>query len=227
MAVFRVEKNKNYTTMANYHFMDNSLSWKAKGILSNMLSLPDNWDYSLAGLVTLSSDGMSATRSAIKELEEHGYLIRRPVRKDGKIADWEYIIYEHPQKDNQNIKNLFVENQQIENHTQLNTKKSNTKKLRTKEINTIVEYLSQKANKAYRTSNKATQKHINARLAEGYTVEEFITVIDKKVAEWKGTDMEQYLRPETLFGNKFEGYLNSGVNVPKATEPKRYGGVYL
>lgn len=136
MAVFRIEKNKNYTNMSNYHFYDRSLSWKAKGILSNMLSLPDNWDYSLSGLATLSSDGMSATRSAIKELEEHGYLIRRPVRKDGKIADWEYIIFECPemsQVENLTSENQVVENQQVENSTQLNTNKSITYESTTKE----------------------------------------------------------------------------------------------
>lgn len=143
MAVFRIEKNKNYTSMANYHFYDKSLSWKAKGILSNMLSLPDDWDYSLAGLATLSNDGMSATRSAIKELEEHGYLIRKPIRRDGKIADWEYLIFEKPQVENQVVENQQVENQQVEKpqvekRTQLNTnkpktKKSNTNKPKTKE----------------------------------------------------------------------------------------------
>ena len=76
----------------------------------------------------------------------------------------------------------------------------------------IIDYLNEKADKKYRANNKATQKHINARLKEGYTVEDFKTVIDKKCAEWKGTEMEQYLRPETLFGTKFEGYLNAKIN---------------
>lgn len=139
MAVFRIEKDKNYTHMSNYHFYDKTLSWKAKGILSNMLSLPDDWDYSLAGLSTLASDGMSATRSAIKELEEHGYLIRRPIRKDGRISDWEYIIYECPemarlQSTKLTIGEQDVENQQIENQTQLNTNTLNTKELSTKEF---------------------------------------------------------------------------------------------
>lgn len=116
MAVFRIDKNKNYTNMSNYHFRDKRLSWKAKGILSNMLSLPEDWDYSLAGLATLASDGQSATRTALKELEDTGYLIRRPIRKDGRIADWEYLIFEHPQ-----VKEQDVENQQVENQPQLNT----------------------------------------------------------------------------------------------------------
>lgn len=214
MAVFRIEKNKNYSTMANFHFRDKNLSWKAKGILSNMLSLPDDWDYSLAGLATLSSDGMSATRSAIKELEEHGYLIRRPIRKDGRISDWEYLIFENPQEAKQVVEGLVVENQQIENRRQLNTNISNTKSLNTKEINTkkyesIISYLNEKAGTSYRASSKATQSHINARLAEGYTLEDFFSVIDKKCAEWRGGEMEKYLRPETLFGSKFENYLNA------------------
>ena len=121
MAVFRIDKNKNYTNMSNYHFRDRRLSWKAKGILSNMLSLPEDWDYSLAGLATLASDGQSATRTALKELEDTGYLIRRPVRKDGKIADWEYLIFEHPRLEKQD-----VENQQVENPPQLNTNSSTT-----------------------------------------------------------------------------------------------------
>lgn len=141
MAVFRVNTNKDYTNMANFHFRDKTLSWKAKGILSNMLSLPDDWDYSLAGLATLASDGMSATRSAIKELEEHGYLIRKPIRENGRISDWEYIIFENPQQTNQFVENQVVENQQVENeqlenHTQLNTKELSTNKLSTKQLNT-------------------------------------------------------------------------------------------
>lgn len=82
----------------------------------------------------------------------------------------------------------------------------------TKPYKLIIDYLNEKADKKYRANNKATQKHINARLKEGYTVEDFKTVIDKKCAEWKGTEMEQYLRPETLFGTKFEGYLNAKIN---------------
>ena len=136
MAVFRVNRNKNYTHMANYHFRDKELSWKAKGILSTMLSLPDNWDYSLAGLSTLANDGMSSTRTAIKELESSGYLIRKPIRKDGKIADWEYLIFEKPQLKNQDVDGPVVENQHVENHTQLSTKESSTKKQSTKKSST-------------------------------------------------------------------------------------------
>lgn len=73
----------------------------------------------------------------------------------------------------------------------------------------VITHLNEKAGTAYRASSKATQGHINARITEGYTLEDFFTVIDKKCAEWKGTNMEMYLRPETLFGSKFESYLNA------------------
>lgn len=81
-------------------------------------------------------------------------------------------------------------------------------------VKDIVAYLNEKAKpeKPYRATNQKTQKHINARLNEGYTLDDFKTVIDKKVDEWKGTEMEKYLRPETLFGSKFESYLNAKIN---------------
>ena len=142
MAVFRVKKDKNFTAMSNYHFKDKRLSWKAKGILSNMLSLPDGWDYSLAGLTTLSSDGITSTRSAIKELEQYGYLIRQHKREAGKFVDLEYLIFEQPQSEN-----LQSEKQPQLNTKQLNTKISNTKGIESKEVresydtilNTLVE----------------------------------------------------------------------------------------
>ncbi|WP_312448234.1 conserved phage C-terminal domain-containing protein [Lacrimispora sp.] len=79
----------------------------------------------------------------------------------------------------------------------------------------IIDYLNSKTGKSYRWQTKATQGHINARFADGYTMEDFKNVIDKKTAEWKGGEMEQYLRPETLFGSKFEGYLNQSQGKEK------------
>lgn len=82
-------------------------------------------------------------------------------------------------------------------------------------IKYIIDYLNAKAKTAYRANSKNTIKHINARFADGYTVEDFKTVIDKKYAEWKDTDMEQYLCPDTLFGAKFEKYLNAKINTKR------------
>lgn len=95
--VFRVVKNCNYTTLSNYHFKDKRLSWKAKGLLSTMLSLPDDWNYTIEGLATLANDGVKSTNSGLAELEECGYLVRTQLRgENGQFGTTEYIIYEHP-----------------------------------------------------------------------------------------------------------------------------------
>lgn len=97
MAVFRVERTHNYTVMSNYHLRDKSLSLKAKGLLSQMLSLPENWDYTLAGLARINSEGKDAIRAAVVELEQAGYVQRRQtVDKKGKFGANEYVIREYP-----------------------------------------------------------------------------------------------------------------------------------
>lgn len=115
MAVLRKEKRNSYTVIDNEIFKDNTLSMKAKGLLCQMLSLPDNWNYSIAGLTTLVSDGESAVRSALKELKDAGYFRREQVRKDGKIAKIEYVISEY-----KNCENLVVDFPQQENLKQEN-----------------------------------------------------------------------------------------------------------
>jgi len=98
MSVFRVEKNKNYTVMANYHLRDKRLSFRARGLLSTILSLPDDWDYSVKGLVTLAKDGFDSVKTTLKELEETGYLVRKRDRNyHGQLSKMIYTIYEEPQ----------------------------------------------------------------------------------------------------------------------------------
>jgi len=98
MSVFRVEKNKNYTVMANYHLRDKRLSFRARGLLSTILSLPDDWDYSVKGLVTLAKDGFDSVKTTLKELEETGYLVRKRDRNyHGQLTKMIYTIYEEPQ----------------------------------------------------------------------------------------------------------------------------------
>ena len=91
----------------------------------------------------------------------------------------------------------------------------------------VINYLNEKADTKYKSNSKQTVKHINARLTEGYTVDDFKTVIDKKCTEWKNTDMEQYLRPETLFGTKFEGYLNAKINKTNTQEQQGSGNIFV
>lgn len=138
MSVVRVHKNANFTVMSNYHFKERAMSLKAKGLLSLMLSLPDDWNYSISGLVTLSKDGKDSVMSALAELEEFGYLIReRTTNSKGQFSGIEYNIYEEPQRDNPTAAKQKADNQQeekakAENQAQLNTKL--TKNLKNKEL---------------------------------------------------------------------------------------------
>ena len=97
MSVFRVQKTRNFTVMSNHHLQDNSLSFKARGILSTMLSLPDDWDYTLAGLAKIAKDSVSAVKSGVAELEEAGYIKRAQGRaKNGQFSKNIYDVYEIP-----------------------------------------------------------------------------------------------------------------------------------
>ena len=152
MAVFRVHKNENYTVLSNYHFREKGMSLKAKGLLSLMLSLPENWDYSAAGLVTLSKDGKDSVNAALKELEKFGYLKRtQAFDENGKFGGYNYEIFERPtaatreeatpKTEKPSTGNTFTENPSTEkpsteNPQQLNTKELNTKELNTKKLST-------------------------------------------------------------------------------------------
>ena len=97
MTVFRVEKTKDFTVMSNYHLRNRILSLKAKGLLSLMLSLPEDWDYTTKGLAQICKEGVDSISTALKELEKHGYLTRHRIRyKNGQLGDVEYTIHERP-----------------------------------------------------------------------------------------------------------------------------------
>ena len=99
MAVYRVERTRDYTVMSNHHLKDTALSLKAKGLLSMFLSFPDDWNYSTRGLAAICKEGVEAIGNTIKELEKAGYIVRRQLRgANGRITDTEYIIYEQPQE---------------------------------------------------------------------------------------------------------------------------------
>ena len=135
MAVFRVEKNANYTTMSNYHLRDKQLSLKAKGLLSFCLSLPETWDYSIMGLTAVCKEGRDCIMTTLKELEEHGYLRRERTRNpDGTMAGADYVIYELPQpvSDNPDTENPTLdkptlEKPALEEPTQISTNRTSTK----------------------------------------------------------------------------------------------------
>ena len=116
MAVFRVERNRGYTVMSNHHLRNRDLTLKAKGLLSQMLSLPDNWDYTLAGLSRINRESIDAIRTAVWELEKAGYITRRQGRDEkGKMAAIEYTIYEQPQLENPILENPTTDSPMLEN----------------------------------------------------------------------------------------------------------------
>ena len=139
MAVFRIEKTRNYTVMSNYHLRDMSLTLKAKGLLSLMLSLPENWDYTMKGLARICKDGIDSISGGIRELEAHGYLIRARVRgANGQLGSIEYTILEQPKapsptqekpiRENPVQANPMLDAPIQENPAQLNTKESSKDK---------------------------------------------------------------------------------------------------
>jgi hypothetical protein len=135
MAVFRIEKTSDYTVMSNHHLKNKNLSLKAKGLLSQMLSLPDDWDYTLKGLATLNRESIDAIREAVKELENAGYIERFRSRNDkGHLKATDYTIYERPQKpkwENPTLDKPIQDKPTLENPMQLNTNRLNTKESNT------------------------------------------------------------------------------------------------
>lgn len=234
MSVIRVNKSRDYTVLSNFHFRDKNISLKAKGLLSQMLSLPKEWDYTIAGLAAINKENETAIKSALNELKQYGYLIvtkKMPDKTESGRIEYVYDIYEQPAEkqacEKQGIENQGIVFQAVENQGQYitdkeNTIRSNKDKLWKIHISLIVNYLNAKADTKYRSSSQATRRHIEARLNDGFTLDDFYAVIDKKCAEWLGTEMEKYLRPETLFGSKFESYLNA-----KITNRRGENGVLL
>ena len=151
MAVFRVEKTKDFTIMSNHHLRNVALSLKAKGLLSLMLSLPENWDYTTKGLALICKDGVDSIGAAIKELEKHGYLTRQRIRDShGRLGDIEYTIHEQPiatpapfspkrenpeQVNPRQVKPVQGE-PKLENPSQLNIQESKTEELKTDSLST-------------------------------------------------------------------------------------------
>ena len=117
MAVFRVERNRGYTVMSNHHLRNKELSLKAKGLLSQMLSLPEDWDYTLAGLSLINKEKIDAIREAVRELERAGYIVRSRERDaKGRLRGAEYVIYEQPLPPTSDLPTL--ENPTLDNPTQ-------------------------------------------------------------------------------------------------------------
>jgi uncharacterized phage protein (TIGR02220 family) len=234
LSIYRVKKNANYVVMNRTVLNDDRLSWKAKGLHAYMLSMPDDWVFYNEELAKHSADGIAVIKSSIKELKQYGYLVRKPMKDDkGKILSWETHVYECPEVDfpptgkptdreihpmgNQPL--LSTDSLPI-TETLLNTDKKDIPYFE------IVSYLNEKTNSKYKPTNKKTKDLIHARWNEGFELEDFKTVIDKKSSEWlTDSTMNKYLRPETLFGTKFESYLNQKGGQPFESTRGNFKGV--
>ena len=139
MSVFRVEKNKGYTVMSNHHLRNHTLSLKAKGLLSQMLSLPDDWDYTLQGLAQINKESIDAIREAVRELERAGYIKRSRERDErGCLRGTVYTIYEQPHAEptpeEPTQEKPMLDLPTLENPTQLNTESTKKRKRRRKDL---------------------------------------------------------------------------------------------
>ena len=137
MAVFRIERTRDYTVMSNHHLRNANLSLKAKGLLSMMLSLPEDWNYTTRGLAKICKEGVDAIGAALRELEAAGYIVRHKLRdRQGRISDTEYVIYEQPQlrkpdTDSPDTENPYMDKPDTEKPAELNIEKPNTQKQNT------------------------------------------------------------------------------------------------
>ena len=147
MAVFRIERTRDYTVMSNHHLRDKALSLKSKGLLSMMLSLPEDWNYTTRGLAKICKEGVDAIGGALRELESAGYIVRHQMRdRQGRISDTEYVIYEQPQPKapdtpqpdtaSPDTENPYLADPDTEKPAELNIEKSKTQKSNTQGAST-------------------------------------------------------------------------------------------
>lgn len=195
MSEIKVIKNKNYSVISNYHLQDKELSLKAKGLMCLMLSLPEDWDFSIKGLATLSKDGKDCVMNILKELEENNYLIRnQKINEKGQFNGYEYLLYEKPQTEKP-----CSENPNTENPTQLNG------------INNINTLLNKQNTKKY--IYYGTYKRVKLTKAEH---EKLINEFGKDYIEEVITKLDEYVESN----NNKNKYTNYNLVIRKAIREK-------
>lgn len=171
MSVLRVHKSSNYTVINNQYLRNKEMSLKAKGLLTIMLSLPDNWNYSINGLVSICKESKSAIVSAIDELKDQGHLVIekiQPCEENKGRYCYKYHIYEVACTDFQGVENQTMDIQNIENNSQLNTNTLTTKRLSINEnindtVVEIINYLNKISETNFKATTKSTLKNIQSR----------------------------------------------------------------
>ena len=233
MAVFKVEKRKNYTIMSNHHLQNKNLSLKAKGLLSYMLSLPEDWDYSLAGLEANCKESKTSLRTALNELKANGYLIIEkmyPNQTESKRIEYVYNIFEEPHLEpgihKQDTENQYLDFQDVDFNTQQNTNKQSTKEQIDKDDKTKSSNIF-KDNHNYLTIDLIDRGYILKTDSQIYYYDK---LFEKLLQEHELSDLLMiihYIIPRVLerdfndeYGNKIEnkyGYLKRSIlnNIDK------------
>lgn len=227
----KVKKNytNQYTVIANNVLRDKNLSWKAKGVFAYLWSLPDNWNYKQTEVMQHATDGLRSLRASLDELENAGYLTRKQDNQAGKFGDSVWTLNDSPILRFVKSQNAYTQKSTLQSTNKQSTNITNylnkDKPLSGKPderipYKEIIDYLNQKAGTHFKNV-ASNQKFIKARFHEGQKLDDFKKVIDIKWSDWgKDPKMNKYIRPATLFGTKFDTYLNE---KPKQT---RQSGQY-
>lgn len=226
MASIKVEKTSDYTVMSNQHLREKNMSLKAKGLLSVMLSLPDKWDYSVAGLVAICKENESAIKSTLEELKNLGYLevIKRlPNETESGRIEYEYIVYEQKQEgEKQGVDFLGVEFLGVENHGQLNNNKLNTNILNTNNNKKIKKENFTKQIEDFTADNEERElliEWLNVRKAKrGAMTEKAIELNLNRLrdyAEQSGMSVKEYLQEIICRGWQAFYVINNYANSKK------------
>lgn len=215
MPVIRVKKNDNYSVMSNYHLRDKNLSLKAIGLISIMLSLPDNWDYSIRGLASIRKESVPTIMNVLKEIEEAGYLIRTQAKDgNGRFCKSVYTILEKPCSKFLNTETLNSETLDSETFTQLSTKELSTKELSTKRVEST---LSQQQYDLL--INKYGKDIVDAKIANaaGYKNCMRYEVLEKWCAE--EVEKRKHLKPKST--NRFNNFNQRNYTKEEFDELER------
>ena len=242
MAVYRANMNSCYTQVSNELINNTYLSAGAFRLLLKMLSKPCDWKFSLSGLAFMCKLGVTSIKKYLAELKKFGHVVVTQKRDDHGRIDYEYDVYEIPQK-NSTKPEMPVERPQAKKqpsakqspvspqavkvstvyHYNTNNNKTNKKdKNRVSETcEKVLSHLNVQTGRNYKV-NKNCEILIERKLKEGYSLEDFLKVVDKKCREWLKTAFESYLRPSTLFGDKFDEYLNAPEKVPEKPQNSNF-----
>lgn len=205
--IIRTEKNTNFVVMDKRFLNNKNLSWKAKGIMSYMLSKPDDWTFYIDELIKHSTDGKSSFRSGFNELKKEGYIQRRKRRKENGTFEWETILTESPHTDFPQVDNPSMEKPQMDNRTLLSNEELNNDELSNDKeyIYSIFNYWNEKNIMKHRKTNGTMRSNINGRLGE-YSEEEIKKAIDNYNEVLCGNDyfwthkwsLQDFMKPNNL-----------------------------